>query len=165
MEGVMHLLAHGGMLPQYQPPVAEKTLSPRRKGVRQGAALMLIGALLVPVLGVMASFAPGRLDNLFGFFAALTAVICFVGGPLRMLFAAIFEEGAPQARFVPPTSYAQSVMPAPPHRGTALPPANVNTSPAWSSRPQTAEILQPPSVTDSTPRLLDKREKSGAEGD
>src|SRR6266404_2999755 len=72
---------------------------------KQGALLMLIGAILVPIFGVMAGFAPGRLDNLFGFFAALSAVICFLGGPLRMLFAAIFEEGAPPTQFMSQMNY------------------------------------------------------------
>src|SRR5216117_1419674 len=115
MEGVMHLLAHGGMLPQYQPQ-GEKTISPRRKGVKQGALLMLIGAILVPILGVMSGFAPGRLENVFALFAALSAIICFVGGPLRMLFAAIFEEGAPAPHFVVQPSYTPPAMPPPPAR-------------------------------------------------
>src|ERR1700758_3328772 len=84
MEGVMVVLAHGGMLPQYQPTEGDGEFSPRRRGVKQGALLVLIGALLVPMLGVMSAFAPGRLENVFTFFAALTAIICFVGGPLRM---------------------------------------------------------------------------------
>jgi hypothetical protein len=153
MEGVMHVLAHGGMLPQYQPPPSQKTISPRRKGVKQGTLLMLIGALLVPVLGVMAAFSPGPLENVFGFFAALTAIICFVGGPLRMLFAAIFEEGAKARHFVPPSSY----VPPQHARVSALPPPSVHTEP-WRARPQTAEITQPPSVTDHTTRLLEKSE-------
>src|SRR3954466_3221603 len=105
MEGVMQLLANGGMLPAYQPPAGEKTMSPRRKGVRQGVLLMLIGAILVPILGVMSGFAPGRLENVFAFFAAISALICFLGGPLRMLFAAIFEEGAPKYQFTPQPGY------------------------------------------------------------
>jgi len=64
MEGTLHLLAHGGMIPQYQQNVETKEASPRRKGVKQGALLMLIGAILVPILGVMSGFAPGRLENL-----------------------------------------------------------------------------------------------------
>ena len=155
MEGAMILLAHGGSLPAYQPPQGEKTMSPRRRGVKQGALLMLIGALLVPVLGVMAGFAPGRLDNVFGFFAALTAIICFLGGPLRMLFAAIFEEGAPAPHFVAPSSYPTQIRPA---RVSALPAPAANPPTASWRRPETAEILQPPSVTDHTTRLLDKSE-------
>lgn len=158
MEGAMILLAHGGSLPHYQPAQAEKTISPRRKGVKQGVLLMLIGAIIVPALGVMAAFAPGRLDNVFGFFAALTAILCFVGGPLRMLFAAIFEEGAPERQVVTPPYYAPSGLPPQQARVSALPPAAVSSTAPWRQRPQTAEIMQPPSVTDHTTRLLDKSE-------
>jgi hypothetical protein len=158
MEGAMHLLAHGGSLPQY--PVAAtdpKEPSPRKKGVKQGALLMLVGAILVPILGVMAGFSPGRLENVFGFFCALAAIICFLGGPLRMLFAGIFEEGAPQHRqFMMPTSYVPPVIGPPQARVSALPPATMNPAASWRQRPQTAEIMQPPSVTDHTTRLLDK---------
>ncbi len=158
----MHLLAHGGMLPQYQPPTAEKKISPRRKGVKQGVLLMLIGALVVPLFGVMSNFAPGRLENVFLFFCAISAIICYVGGPLRMLFAAIFEEGAPKYQFPMAPQYNVPVMP-PPARVSALPPAvnqPINQAPQWRQRPQTAEIMQPPSVTDSTTRLLDKEPKN-----
>jgi hypothetical protein len=157
MEGVMHLLAHGGMLPRYQPPAGEKTISPRRKGVKQGVLLMLIGALLVPMLGIMSAFAPGRLENVFALFAALSAMVCFVGGPLRMLFAAIFEEGAKSRQLYPASSYMPPAVPPPRARVSALPPPAVNTEP-WKARPQTAEILQPPSVTDHTTKLLEKSE-------
>lgn len=158
LEGAMVLLAHGGSLPNYQPPPGQKTISPRRKGVKQGALLMLIGAVVVPLLGVLASFAPGRIGTPFEFFAAAAAILCFVGGPLRILFAAIFEEGAPAAQFGTPSFYAPPPIPPPPARVSALPPAMVNTAASWRQRPQTAEILQPPSVTDHTTRLLDKSE-------
>ena len=72
MEGVMHLLASGGMLPVYQAEAGEKQVSPRRRGVKQGALLMLLGALIVPIFGVMSGFAPGRLENVFAFFAAMS---------------------------------------------------------------------------------------------
>ena len=157
MEGTMHVLAHGGMLPIYQPPPGEKTISPRRKGVKQGALLILIGAILVPIFAVMAGFAPGRLDNLFGFFAALSAVICFLGGPLRMLFAAVFEEGAPPTQFMSQMNYKTPAQAIPQARVSALPPAPaVNPAGQWRQRPQTAEINPPSSVTDSTTQLLDR---------
>src|SRR6266851_3668911 len=114
MEGAMHLLAHGGMLPHFQQVTGEKEISPRRKGVKQGVLLMLIGAVLVPMLGVLVSFAPGRIDTVFEFFTALTAIICFVGGPLRILYAALFEEGAPTPQFAAPNSYAPPAITSPP---------------------------------------------------
>jgi hypothetical protein len=158
MEGAMVLLANGGSFPHYQAPPGEKTISPRRKGVKQGALLMLVGAVIVPLLAVLASFAPGRIGTPFEFFAAAAAILCFVGGPLRMLFAAIFEEGAPTSKFVSPPFYPQRAIPPQPARVSALPPPAVNPATAPWRRPQTAEILPPPSVTDHTTRLLDKSE-------
>jgi hypothetical protein len=159
MEGVMHLLAHGGMLPEYQPPAGEKTRSRKARGVMQGAMIFLMGVLIVPILAIMSNFAPGRLENVFEFFAAVSAIIFFVGGPLRMLFAGLFEEGAPKYPFPMQTAYQPVIPPA--NRPSALPPPPAaNPAAQWRQRPQTAEIFQPPtSVTDSTTRLLDKEPK------
>jgi hypothetical protein len=159
MEGTMQLLAHGGMLPIFQaPPPGEKTISARRRGVKQGALIMLLGVLLVPILGVFSSFASGRLSNMFEFFTAIAALLCFLGGPLRMLFAAIFEEGAPPTHFTPPMSYkVPSAMP--PAQVHALPPPAVNPASQWRQRPDTGELQPPASVTDSTTKLLDREPK------
>ena len=153
----MMLLANRGMLPHYPIPEGDQKISPRKKGVKQGALLFLLGVLLVPILAVFASYAPGRLGNVFEFFTILSALLCFTGGPLRMLFAAIFEEGAPTRQFLTPPSYAPPPIPPPPAaRVSALPPASVNPASQWRPRPQTAEIMPPSSVTDHTTRLLDK---------
>ena len=154
----MVLLAHGGMLPRYEPTDEEKKISRRRKGVKQGMLLMLIGAVLVPLLAVFTSFAPGQLSVMFEFFTISAAILCFAGGPLRMLYAALFEEGAASGRFVAPSSYAPPTIQAPPARLSALPPSTANPTVGWRSQPHTAEIVQPPSVTDNTTRLLEKRE-------
>ncbi|MDX6290741.1 MAG: hypothetical protein QOH42_2540 [Blastocatellia bacterium] len=158
LEGAMVLLAHGGMLPRDESAFGERKISARRRGVRQGAILMLIGAVLVPLLAVFASFAPGRIEMAFEFFAAAAAVLCFMGGPLRILFAALFEEGAPPRPYPTPSTYAQPAIAPPPVR-LAMPPQSNPTQTAGWRRPQTAEILQPPSVvTDHTTRLLEKSE-------
>ena len=153
------LLANGGLLPQYLPLEGPQRISPRKKGVKQGALIFLLGVLLVPIMATFASFAPGRIGNMFEFFAVVSALLCFIGGPLRMLFAALFEEGAPARQFIAPSSYAPPPLaPAPAARVSALPPAAVNPASQWRPRPQTAEIMQPSSVTDHTTRLLDKSE-------
>lgn len=159
LEGAMVLLAHNGLLPRYEAAGGQTTISPRRKGVKQGALLMLIGAVLVPLLGVFASFAPFRIGMAFEFFCAAAAIVCFVGGPLRMLFAALFEEGAPPQQYVVPSSYAPAAIPSTPVRLAALPQATATPTVGWRARPQTAEIVQPPSVvTDHTTQLLEKSE-------
>lgn len=155
MEGVMHLLANGGMWPQADS--GERKVSRKRKGVMQGVIVFLAGILLVPIFGVMSGFSDGRISDVFGFFAALTAVICFIGGLLRILFAAIFEEGAPPRPYISAPSYLPPAMPPAPARVSALPPPAVNTQP-WRQRPETAEIVPPTSVPDHTTRLLEKSE-------
>ena len=156
MEGTMHLLANGGMLPVYQQPLGERTISPRRRGVKQGALIMLLGVLLVPILGVFSGYAPGRLSNVFEFFCAISALLCFLGGPLRMLFAAIFEEGAPSTHFTPPMSYKVPAAVPPAHVSALPPPPATNHAGQWRQRPDTGEIQPRASVTDSTTQLLDR---------
>jgi hypothetical protein len=153
LEGAMVLLAHGGMIPQYQPP-EERGISPRKRGVKQGALLLLLGAVLVPAMGVLYGFTNAEI---FGFFAALTAVVFFIGGPLRMLYAGLFEEGAKTYQVVMPQSYVAPAIPPAAARVSALPPAASKPTSTWRQRPQTAEIRQPPSVTDGTTRLLEKQ--------
>ena len=151
----MYLLANSGRLPHLEPARGK---SKKYKGVMQGFIIFLAGILLVPILGVMAGFAPGRISDVFGFFAALTAVICFIGGPLRMLFAAIFEEGAKPQAYISGPSYMPPALPPPPQvRVSALPPPAVNTQP-WRARSDTAEIVTPTSVPDHTTKLLEKSE-------
>jgi len=160
LEGVMHLLASGGLLPtHHQGP---RVMSPRKKGVRQGAVMLLLGALIVPLLGVLASYSQGGLGDLFGMMTAMSALILFAGGLLRMLYAGLFEDGAPKAPRImmpyvaPPIPAQLGVM----DRGAALPPAATPQQGAWFQRPNTAELVRPPSVTENTTRLLDKEDPS-----
>ena len=152
----MYLLGNSGRLPHLDS--GEQRVSKKRKGVMQGVIVFLAGILLVPVFGVMAGFSDGRISEVFGFFAALTAVICFIGGLLRILFAAIFEEGAKPQPYIAGPSYMQPAVPPAPARVAALPPPAVNTQP-WRQRPETAEIVPPTSVPDHTTKLLEKSEE------
>jgi hypothetical protein len=153
MEAVAHLLGSGGMLPDYSQSDGPGERSAKFKGVRQGMMLFMIGVLLVPIMGVFSAFTGGGLSEGFAMLAALFALLCFAGGLVRMLFAALFEEGAgarglPRAPYVP----ASNAMPAP-SRMNVLPPAAANPVGGWR-RPNTAELMDRPSVTENTTRLL-----------
>ncbi len=159
LDAVIQLLGSGGMLPVYRTSDEPVPVSARRKGVKQGGMLLLSGAVIVPLLGVMASFSnSGFLEIL----TAFAAIICFIGGPLRMLYAAVFEEPAPK----PVLSYAPPPMSAPrpqfvPHaQHQPLPPASGRPTNSWRPRPNTAELVAPPSVTENTTRLLEKEDRS-----
>jgi len=162
LDGVMQLLASGGMMPMYREPEGPKVESPRRKGVKQGGMLFLLGAIVVPILGLFAGYFNGAFPEIL---AGLAAIICFIGGPLRMLFAALFEEGAPprvtfgtRPYVSPPISSPQQF--GPPTHNAALPPPPAQSALGWR-RPNTTELVNPPSVTENTTRLLDKEDRTG----
>jgi len=163
MDGVIQLLSNGGLLPAYRAPDEPIPISPRRKGVKQGGMLFLSGILIVAILGVFANFTG---STFFEVLTALAAVICFVGGPIRMLIAALFEEAAPRPfqpygqpahMHAPPMQAPQQF--APPVQRPALTPPPARPQGAWR-RPNTAELANPPSVTENTTRLLDKEDRT-----
>jgi hypothetical protein len=154
----------GGRL-QWRPPAASAApveLSPRQKGIRQGAMVMLITLLVVPLLAIfgvaMLGF-PGEL-------VALAAVGLPVGGFLRIMYAILFESNgpalpaAPQPSYVPPPAIP-NYLGTPPQPSHTLPPRQATPipTPARPQRYNTGELVNPPSasVTDHTTRLLDKQ--------
>lgn len=166
--GVMELVANGGVLPQpHSPSVMDSTpkASPRRKGVQQGAALVFLAAVLTPLFAVLHEYL--RFPEIF---IALSAVIGFIGGTLRVIYALIFEEGAQKVVYLNPNKqqplFSPYQQPAAQPRPLAdvsrvrpLPPQAASPAPNWR-RPDTAELVKnPPSVTENTTRLLDKQDK------
>lgn len=152
METIAVVLASGGMAPRYIQPGAQP-LSPRSKGVRQGALMMLSTLFVVPVLAIIIVAildGPGEL-------VGLAAVTCFIGGLLRMIYALLMESAYAQPETHQLPQYAPPASPqfGQPARNVGLPPASVNTAPSWR-RPNTSELVRPPSVTENTTRLLDK---------
>jgi hypothetical protein len=156
LDGVLQLLSNGGNLPVYRSPDEPVQISPRRKGIKQGGLLLLSGAVVVPILGIFASYSNSAFLEIL---TALASIICFLGGPLRMLFAAVFEEGAPKpVRVYGPGPMPQQFTPHAPSPALPAPPAR--PQPSWRPRPNTAELVSPPSVTENTTRLLDKEDRT-----
>lgn len=156
LDGVIQLLTTGGNLPVYRSSDEPVQISPRRKGVKQGAVLLLSGAVIVPILGVLASFSNAAFPQIL---TALAAIICFIGGPFRMLYAALFEEGAPPRIPVYGPPPAMTPQFGPPRQNAALPPPPARSPSGWR-RPTTAELANPPSVTENTTRLLEKEDQT-----
>jgi hypothetical protein len=120
--------------------------------------LMLSTLLIVPLLAILGV----SLLDLPAQIVALAAVGCPVGGLLRILYAVFLESSTPEAAAAQQQPYVPPVLPnylGTPPQGSALPPAQgtpINTY----RRPQrfdTGEIATPPSVTDHTTRLLDRK--------
>ena len=164
LEVVGELLAGGGRL-HWRPPqqAASQELSPRQKGIRQGAMVMLTTLLVVPLLAIfgvaMLGF-PGEL-------VALAAVGLPVSGLLRIIYSILFESNAPplpaaaQPAYMPPPAIPNYLGTPQPQQSHTLPPRQGMPTP-MPARPQrynTGELVNPPraSVTDHTTRLLDKQ--------
>ena len=157
LDGVTAVLASGGAVPTRYVQPGYKQLSPRSKGVRQGALMMLSTLLIVPLMAIIGY----GIIGLPAEFVGVTAVLCFVGGLLRILYALLMEDSVAPINLELMAGQTQPAVPqfARPVQNSALPPASVNATPGWRPRTNTAEIYQPPSVTENTTRLLDKDEK------
>ncbi|MEP6570378.1 MAG: zinc ribbon domain-containing protein [Acidobacteriota bacterium] len=156
LDGVSAVVARGGAVPTQYVPQGYRQLSPRSKGVRQGALLMLSTVLIVPLVGIIGVAILG----LPGEIAGIAAVTCMLGGLLRIFYALLMEDAVAPNNPEAMAGYGQAVTPqfARPVQNPALPPASAN-APAWRPRLNTAELYQPPSVTENTTRLLNKDEK------
>jgi hypothetical protein len=120
-------------------------LSPRRKGMRRGAKVMFLSGVLLPFVIAMSAAA----ENPGPFIFAL--VIFFIGFSM-MLYARLFGEDTPRAVAGP----ARPQVPVAAANATALPPAADTRINNFARRGvRTAELAQPPSVTEHTTRLLD----------
>jgi hypothetical protein len=156
LEGVTTVLASGGTLPTRYVHPSNRKLSPRSKGVRQGALMMLSTLLIVPLLAIVFVGILGGFEMIVPF----AAISLFVGGLLRILYALLMEDAAPQLELEPPSGYAPpSAREFERSSQSVLPPATANPPAGWRPRQNTAEIYQaPPSITEGTTRLLKKDE-------
>ena len=158
LDGVGLLLATKGVIPTIEAESSVRGMTPRRRGVRQGGLMMILGMIITPLLIIL-----HEAINLPEAFAILSAVLFFWGGFLRILYAAIFQEGGPrkgkqgvQLPYVPPTMPNQIGR-----RGAARPDCRRGRARCAlrvsCRRGNTAEIVSPPSVAEHTTRLLDKQ--------
>jgi hypothetical protein len=157
LDGVAVVLSRGGALPTHFVQPTYKALSPRSKGVRQGALIMLSTLLIVPLMAIIGV----AILDLPGVIVGITAVTCFLGGLLRIFYALLMEEPVAPVSSESMGGYAQPPSPQfrAPMQNPALPPSSVTPTAPWRPPSNTAEIYQPPSVTENTTRLLNKEEK------
>lgn len=154
LNGVAAVVATGGVLPVRHAPPGSKRPSPRSKGVKQGALIMLSTILLVPLAAIIGVV----LLDLHPAIVGVTAVTCFVGGLLRIFYALLMEDSVAPGSLETLSGNAQPAMSqlSQPVQSPRLPPAGINSAADWRPRANTAELYQPPSVTENTTRLLDK---------
>ena len=143
--GVRELLASDGRLPAPEGGGRKSRRSPRREGVRQGVLLLFACLILLPLSDALGN---GRLSFLGPMLA--------MAGLVRILYAVFFQEGAPRGkrRDGSQSDTASTVTGAP--NAAALPPARGVPVTGWREPADTAEMVERPSVTEHTTRLLDE---------
>jgi hypothetical protein len=140
------LASYDRMLTGREAEAAGGAASPKRTGIRRGAKLMFLSGILLPIFFAFSFVvdSPGPL------FVPLTV---FMAGLSVLLYAVLFSEDILPAKFQPakPASFG------PMFGNAALPPAaNIGMNTAAGPQVRTAELAQPPSVTEHTTKFLDR---------
>jgi hypothetical protein len=130
-------------------------LSRSERGVRKGACMMLASLPLALVVGLLIA-----IDEVFAVLLLLP-VLCFVAGFARVLYGAFFaEKKAPLLKGAASQPHVVPMMPGQPGTAPRSPElSSPRVAPAGSftaQRVETAEMVQPASVTENTTRLLDE---------
>ena len=150
LDGVKELLATDGVPSALAKGSQKARQSPRRKGVRHGVILLFISMVFMPLIDLIGNHRGDFLPAMF-----------LMAGLMRILYAVIFQEGAPRNKkqdssppYLAPITTDQLATAS---RGSALPPAQSVPVAAFNSRrADTAEMVNPPSVTEHTTKLLNE---------
>jgi hypothetical protein len=152
--GVSQLIASGGALPQALQKTQTPKMSERKRGLKQGATLFLSGIVIVPILIIIFT----EIIHLGPALPVITAIIAFLGGFLRMIYALFFESKNVEAKdesILP--EFIRKNLPSD-KQARPLPPAgnipNANYVPPVNWRDTNDLSAPPPSVTDETTKLF-----------
>jgi hypothetical protein len=157
MAGVGALVANDGN-PALDAPTPAKVDSPRRRGIKQGLFIFLLTFLVVPIVSILTIWAKAE-----PFGVAISAILLFVGGILRMAYAWMFESSAPTTTEIEQSAYnaPQNILGGSQNQNALPPQSSIPTSsympPKHGSWRDTND-LEPTSVTDATTRHLQKEQ-------
>ena len=154
LTGTAELLQIGGVIPSVGPRSGSAP-SPRSRGIKQGLFIFLLTFLIVPIVAITTVAL-----HLGPFGIPIVAILLFVGGLLRMAYAAMFESSAPAGGFAEGNVVNSLPGTAPPN---ALPPPHQSFPAASYSAPAAGKWrdtneLQPASVIEDTTKLLEKNQ-------
>lgn len=137
------------------------SLTPRQRGMRKGALVMAAGLLFGVLTLVLTLFKEDFFMLMF------PAALGFIYGFMRLLYGVLLEDDSARAKtakktHATPGEKSRAGLEAANARVSELPPARAVPVNAFrSARADTSDMAAPPSVTESTTRLLEEN----AEGD
>lgn len=159
LTGVSQLIAGGGVLPQMRTGYDPNVISPRKKGVKQGALFLFSSFIIVPLLALITIWLRAE-----PFLVMAAAILFGGGGLLRIIYALLFESKYPTVsdEGVLPESF-KKILPLKKQPNALPPQQSVPVSsyvpPIVGNWRDTNDLAAaPPSVTDPTTKLLQKEE-------
>jgi hypothetical protein len=157
LTGIAQVISNDGIVPQ-QNSTFFAAGSPRRRGVMQGVFFFLLTFLFVPLTGILTAFL-----GIEPFLPAISAILFFMGGLLRVVYALMFESGSPGGKTLEEKVLAGNFVVSDKQKAGELPPAqsipvNVYAPPPGAGHwRDTNDLAQNQgSVTDNTTKLLHK---------
>jgi hypothetical protein len=155
MNGLQEIVLNGG-IPQHLSSTEPKPPSPRRKGLKQGGGLFLLGVVVVPIMVALIEFL--KIGEGVG---VIAAIIFFLGGITRMIYALLFESGNPGDKTLEENVYqtAQKILGKKKSAGELPPSQSIpvdHYAPPRAANWRDTNDLEPSSVTDKTTKLLHK---------
>ncbi len=160
MTGVTELIDNQGIIPEKYVKLKDARNSPKKRGIKQGAMLFLSGALIVPLLGIIVV----GILNFEGYVVGIAALLTFLGGILRMLYALLLESGNPDDNTLEENVLAtgQKFLTKQKNKNALPPdqsiPASAYVPPATGNWRDSSD-LEPSSVTENTTKLLEQNKK------
>jgi len=149
LTGTAELLNLGGALPAF--PTRSSASSQKARGMKQGVFILLLTFLIVPLAAIFSVMV-----NLKPWPAVIAAISLFVGGLLRIAYAALFESSVPDNTSSLPAGNRTELGPA--WSGGALPPQRTESAASFAApgigRWRDTNELEPHSITESTTRHL-----------
>jgi hypothetical protein len=144
IEGLTDWLAGAAFLSRRDEPAGPAPISSKKRGIRRGGKLLFFSVVLLPIfIGACVILDAGE--------PIIVPITVFLAGVATLLYYLIFGDDSAPLRNQPEQPSALASM----LRRNALPPAaNTWTNTGQGQQVRTAELVQPPSVTENTTKLL-----------
>lgn len=91
MEGMAEIVGNGGLPKAFLDKQDPHAVSPRKRGLKQGALLFMSGFIIVPILTMITIMLDAE-----PFAVVISAVLTFLAGFLWMIYSLIFQSGVPE---------------------------------------------------------------------
>lgn len=158
MTGVGALVANDGKLETVSVGKPAKVDTPRKRGIKKGLFIFMLGFLVVPLLAIITLMVDAREP----FAVVIAAILLGVGGLLRIAYAMLFESSEPTGKSVEQAAFqtAQNILSGSQNQNALPPQQSIPTSsyiPPKQGNWRETNDLEPSSVTDPTTKLLDKK--------